>query len=117
MTEKMVWDSALGKMVKVGKSKGMKSVERIALDSQLANTLKEFALLDGYDFTGVSYVTVKDNLGKTKHDKDGKPVFVMVAGKPKTETVTESVAKVHSAISDYVEVAVKALIELRNKKQ
>jgi hypothetical protein len=115
-----VWDEKQGKMVSLTPKKGEKSVVRIAVDSTLADILKGFAKSDGYDFAGISYVTVKEN-GKTKHDKDGKPVFVMVKGTdgkmhPKTENVAESIAKVHSAISDYVTVAVKKLIAERETK-
>ena len=114
---KMVWNNTVGKMVDISTKKGERSVERIAIDSKLATALKQYAIEDGYSFTGVSYVTEKTADGKTKHDKDGKPVFIMENGKPKKVAVEASAAKVNSAIADYVAVAVRKLIDQRESQK
>lgn len=98
-------------MVEVGGTKG--ESQKVSVDANLSETLKSFAKEDGFDFSGISYVTEKDEKGKTKKDKDGKPIFVMVDGKPKTIAINESSAKVNSAVSQYVNIAVKKLIAER----
>ena len=111
---KMVWDEKIGKMVNLTAAKG--EVVKISISEEQAEALKSYALEDGYDFSGISYITQKDADGKTKKDKDGKPIFVLENGKPKTITVEESTAKVNSAVSDYVTVAVKMLMEKRGNQ-
>ncbi len=110
--KKMVWDNESGRMVDISGKKDTSTAEKIAVTGDLADILKRFALEDGYDLTGISYVTEKTTDGKTKQ-KDGKPVFVMENGKPKTIAIAESKAKIHSAISDYVDIAVRRLIASR----
>lgn len=120
MPQQMVWDSTLGKMVKVEKVKSRKNVEKISIKAEQYAKLKQYSQEDGFDFTGVSYVTEKDAKGNTKKDANGKPIFVYVTenGKKikKTITVPVSVAKVNSAIMQYVEVAIDAFIAKRDSK-
>ncbi len=112
---KMVWDDEQGRMISTAQQT-MSEAGKVSLDSGLAERLKDFAIEDGFDFSGISYVTVKTADGKTKKTADGKPVFVMENGKPKTVPIAESVAKVNAAISLYVKIAVKKLIAERNEK-
>lgn len=112
---KMVWDDKQSKFVDVVAEKKGKSFEKIALDANLANALKGYAKADGFVFEGVRFVTEKTADGKTKQDKAGKPIFVMENGKPKKTTVPESTARVNSAISQYVEIAVRKLIAEREE--
>lgn len=111
MVNKMVWDEKTGKMVKLGTNKGEKA--KVTVSAELAEKLTEFAKQDGYDFSGVSYETMKDAKGKTRKDSKGKPMFVQENGKPKKITVPVSKGKVNTAISDYVNVAIRLLIEKR----
>jgi len=115
MPNKMIWNDRTKKMEKVGMSKG--EGIKVSVSAELAKILKAFAIEDGYDFTGVSYVTEKDAKGKTKRDAKGKPVFVLEDGKPKKVDVPESTAKINSAVSDYVNVGTNLLIESRGRKQ
>ena len=115
MVKKMVWSEEQGRMVDLAEQKGEK--DKISLDSGLAEQLKQFAKEDGFDFTGISYVTEKDAKGKAKKTPDGKPVFVMENGKPKKIDVVESRAKVNTAISAYVNIAVKKLIASRTQPE
>ena len=110
----MVWSEEQGRMVNMAEQKADK--DKVSLDSGLAEILKGYAKEDGFDFTGISYVTEKDKDGKTKKDKDGKPIFVIENGKPKAVAVEVSTAKVNSAISAYVTIAVKKLIAERTAK-
>lgn len=115
MANKMIWDEKQKKMIPVGGGeKG--EVIKVSIPEDLAEILKGFAKEDGYDFTGISYVTEKDAEGKTKKDKDGKPIFKKDKdGKPVTVKVEVSTAKVNSAISQYTIIAVKKLIDERNE--
>ena len=112
----MVYNKATGSMEKAGRVTPT-SIERIAIDGATAAKLVAFAQADGYDLTGISYVTEKDKDGKTKKDKDGNPVFVMVEGKKKVIVIPVSVAKSHSAVADYVAVAIEQFITNREKLQ
>lgn len=112
-----VWSDELKKMVDVGKPESGNAV-KVSVDSGLAEILENFAIEDGFDFTGITYITEKDKDGKTKKDNTGKPVFVKdKEGKIKTEKVERSQAKVNSAISQYVDVAIKSLIKSRTKNE
>lgn len=109
-----VWDNEQMKMVDIGKQETGKTV-KVSLVSSLAEQLEDFAKEDGFDFSGSTYETEKDEKGKTKKDKQGKPVYILENGKPKKKTVERSQTKVNSALSQYVEVAVKYLISARKK--
>ena len=76
--------------------------EPIRIPDDIFITLKNFAKADGIDLSGVSFVTVKTADGKTKKDKDGKPVFVMEDGKKLVIPIVESTAKAHSAVREYI---------------
>lgn len=112
MANKMVWDSKQGKMVKPTRVE-IGNSEKVAISAEQFDVLRQFAKEDGFDLTGVSYVTIKDANGKTKKDKDGKPIFKMVNGKKETITVAESKAKLNDAVASYVSVAVNMLIAYR----
>lgn len=114
MGNRKVWSEEQGKMVDIGSQKSEQV--KVGLTSVYAETLKRYATEDGYDFTGVSYVTEKDAKGNTKKDADGKPVFVTENGKIKTVQIENSTAKINSAIADYVNVAVHQFIAKREKQ-
>lgn len=103
------------KMEEIKGRKGQET-ERIAIPSDLYVALKKFAKEDGMSFKGISYLTVKDENGKTKKDKDGKPIFQLDKdGNKKSVEVEESVSKVNSAVALYVIAAVQIFVAQRRK--
>lgn len=108
----MVYNKETGRMEKVGTSKKAKNIEKISIHTDLYHTLLDYAKQDGFDLTGVTYVTQKDKDGKTIK-KNGKPVFVMKDGKPVKQEVAISKGKANSAVNQYVEVAIRMLITNR----
>lgn len=105
-----IWNETTKQMEEVGKAKKGEKV-RVAIPADLAEKVKAIALEDGYSFEGISYVTEKDTKGKTKKDKEGKPIFKLDKdGKKVTEKVANSTGKINSAVADYVAVALKNLI-------
>lgn len=114
--QKMVWDNDKGRMVKPEKGKGGKEIERVGIPVELYNALRDFAKEDGYHLSGIRLITQKDAKGKTIK-KNGKPVYVMDGEKPKAEIIIESRGKTNSAVSDYVQVAIRRLIALRRARE
>lgn len=113
--DKYTYNPTTRKM-EVVKGRATKNVERIPIDAELVKTLKGFAVEDGISLKGVSYLTEKDAQGKTKKDKDGKPVFQLDKdGKKKSVEVAESQAKVNSAIALYANEAIRQFVVLRAK--
>ncbi len=111
------YNSEKGQMEEV-KGRVAKKVEKIALEADLAQSLKEFAIADKIPLNGISYLTEKDAEGKTKKDADGKPVFQTDKdGKKKTVAITESSAKVNSAISMYVNAVIAIFVASRHVRE
>lgn len=105
-----------GKMEAI-KGRKAKNAEKVSLDADLMQDLTAFAKEDGMSFQGISYLTEKDASGKTKKDKDGKPVYQLDKdGNKKTVAVETSKAKVNAAVSKYVNAVVAIYVANRKKK-
>jgi hypothetical protein len=114
---KMVYNAELKKMVpmaEVTKEKQEAGYERFSISADLCDTLKNFAKMDGWDFSGTSQVTLKDSEGKTRKDKDGNTLYKKDKdGNIETIKVAESKAKVTNAIKTYIEIAIRDFIAAR----
>jgi len=121
---KMVYDPETKKMVpmtSVAKAKAEAGYERFSLDGKLAEALKGFAKMDGWDFSGKSKVALKDKDGNVRKNANGETLYeqetITIEDKPvkrdKVISVAVSPAKVSNAIRNYVEIAVKDFIAAR----
>jgi len=114
----MVYNPETKKMVplSVAKAESQEAgVKYISIPATVADQLLRFAKEDGWDFSGVSYVTLKDKDGKTRKDATGNPVYKKDKdGKVETVAIPESKAKMTGAIRSYVEIAIKDFITARN---
>lgn len=112
----MIYNSEKKRMVPLSEAKASQAngTKYVGLDAGLCEQLRKFAEEDNWDFSGVTYITVKDAEGKTKKDKDGNPVYKLDKdGKQVTEKVEISKAKVTNAIRNYAEIAIKEFISAR----